>query len=121
MSAEDGTPLALMANQMPATPSGRIELASDTLAARWGAGQRLPGYQPAETEGLALISPASDQRISSTLLGHGGQPSEAPALLMHPRDAKARGLGSARRVRVRNALGEVELPLTITARRSPGS
>lgn len=120
MSAEDGTPLALMANQMPATPSGRIELASDTLAARWGAGQRLPGYQPAETEGLALISPASDQRISSTLLGHGGQPSEAPALLMHPRDAQARGLGSARRVRVRNALGEVELPLTITDRVPPG-
>lgn len=120
MSAEDGSPLALMVNQMPATPSGRIELASDTLAARWGGGQRLPDYQPAEAEGLALISPASDKRISSTLLGSGGQPGEAPALLMHPRDAQARGLGAAGRVRVRNALGEVELPLHITDRVPPG-
>ncbi len=120
MSDEHGAPLALMVNQMPATPSGRIELASDTLAQRWGAAQRLPGYQPAEAEGLALISPASDKRVSSTLLGSGGRPGEAPALLMHPQDAQARGLSGVSRVRVRNALGEVELPLTITDRVPPG-
>ena len=39
MTADDGAPLALMHNVMPATPSGKIELASDTLA-RAGAHRR---------------------------------------------------------------------------------
>ena len=33
-------------NVMPGTPSGKVELASDTLADRWGAAARLPGYRP---------------------------------------------------------------------------
>ena len=57
---------------------------------------------------------------SSRLQGSGGRPGEAPALLMHPQDAQARGLSGVSRVRVRNALGEVELPLTITDRVPPG-
>ena len=46
MTAPDGRPLALFDNVMPATPSGRIELASDALAERWGEAARLPAYRP---------------------------------------------------------------------------
>ena len=40
MTAPDGRPLALFDNVMPDTPSGRIELTSDTLAERWGLRRR---------------------------------------------------------------------------------
>ena len=115
MAAADGRPLAVFDNVMPGTPSGKVELASDTLAARWGAAARLPGFRP-RTGGfaLSLISPASDQRISSTLLGMGGAPTDAPALLMNPEDARARGLQDAKYVRLWNDLGSVVLPLKIT-------
>jgi len=45
MSGPDGQPLALLDNVMPATPSGKIELASEVLATRWGDTARLPGYR----------------------------------------------------------------------------
>jgi len=110
-----------MHNVMPGTPSGKIEIASDTLANRWGAAARLPGYRERESRfPLALISPASDKRISSTLLGAGGAPAETPPLLMHPDDATARKLGTAARVRVFNDLGTVILPLRITDAVPPG-
>jgi anaerobic selenocysteine-containing dehydrogenase len=115
MTAPDGQPLALFHNCLPQTPSGRIELASDTLAARWGASAALPGYRPRASKfPLALISPASDKRISSTLFGRSGAPGDAPSLLMHRDDARARGLEDAIWVRVRNDLGSVILPLKVT-------
>ena len=122
MAGPDGRPLALFDNAFPATPSGKIELVSDVLAQRWGAHARVPAYRPrpAEKFPLALISPASDKRISSTLFGAGGAPGEAPPLFMHPRDAQARGLKSARRVRVWNERGAVVLPLKITDAVAPG-
>jgi anaerobic selenocysteine-containing dehydrogenase len=122
MTGPDGRPLALFDNAFPATPSGKIELVSDVLAQRWGAHARVPAYRPrpAEKFPLALISPASDKRISSTLFGAGGAPGEAPPLFMHPRDAQARGLKSARRVRVWNERGAVVLPLKITDAIAPG-
>jgi anaerobic selenocysteine-containing dehydrogenase len=121
MAADDGRPLALFDNVRPGTPSGKIELASDVLAQRWGAAARLPTFRPREGGyALSLISPASDERISSTLLGVGGAAGEAPALMMHPADAQARGLDRARRVRVFNDLGEVVLPLQITDAIAPG-
>src|SRR6266436_1366939 len=92
MTAPDGRPLALFDNVMPATPTGRIELASDALAERWGEAARLPGFRPRGSKfPLAMISPSSASRISSTLLGRGGRPGDAPSLLMHPDDARARG------------------------------
>ncbi len=121
MSAPDGRPLALFDNVMPATPSGRIELASDALAERWGAAARLPTFRPRATQfPLALVSPCSDKRVSSTLLGRGGEPGDTPPLLMHPRDARARGLEDAALVRVWNDLGSVILPLRITDAVMPG-
>jgi anaerobic selenocysteine-containing dehydrogenase len=123
MAAEDGRPLALFSTVMPATPSGKVELVSDALAARWGAAARVPAYRPAREDAahpLSLISPASAERISSTLLGAGGAPGEAPPLLMHPADAAARGLRGGARVRVWNGLGEVVLPLVVTEAVPPG-
>jgi anaerobic selenocysteine-containing dehydrogenase len=121
MTATDGAPLALFDNVMPATPSGKVELASDTLAERWGASARLPEFRARITNfPLALISPASDNRVSSTLLGLGGGPGDAPPLLMHPDDARARGLAAERPVRVWNDLGSVILPLRITDAVTPG-
>jgi len=113
MAAPDGRPLALFDNVRPATPSGRIELASDLLAKRWGADARLPSFRPRVTKfPLAIISPASDERISSTLLG--AAPGEPAPLLMHPDDARARRLEAAGSVRIWNDRGSVVLPLVIT-------
>jgi len=121
MTGSDGRPSALFDNVFPATPSGKIELASDTLARRWGIGARLPAFRPCSMRfPLALVSPASDKRISSTLLGAGGACDDAAPLLMHPKDAQARGLEAAKRVRVWNDLGLVILPLRITDAVSPG-
>jgi anaerobic selenocysteine-containing dehydrogenase len=121
MTAPDGRALALFDNVMPATPSGRVELASGTLAERWGEAARLPAFRPRATKfGLALISPASDSRISSTLLGLGGRTGEAPPLLMHPDDARTRGLDGEKLVRMWNDLGYVILPLRITDAVAPG-
>jgi anaerobic selenocysteine-containing dehydrogenase len=124
METPEGRPLALFDTVMPATPSGKVELASAVLAQRWGEQARLPAYRPvgAAAAGfpLALISPASDKRISSTLLGFGGGAGEAPPLLMNPVDATARGLASGARVRAWNALGEVVLTLLVTEAVPPG-
>ncbi|HYF09598.1 MAG TPA: molybdopterin-dependent oxidoreductase [Acetobacteraceae bacterium] len=121
MTAPDGRPLALFDTVMPATPSGKVELVSETLAQRWGDHARLARYAPPEaTHPLALISPASAERISSTLLGSGGAPGEAPPLLMNPADATARGLRDGARVRVFNDLGEVVLALRVTDAVPPG-
>lgn len=116
MTAPDGRPFALMVNVMPGTPSGRIELQSDWLASRWGDHARLPAWRP-RAEGappLTLVSPASAQRISSTLLPRGGRRDEAPPLWMNPADAAARGLSHGQPVCVFNALGQVVLPLRVT-------
>ncbi|MFO1025467.1 MAG: molybdopterin-dependent oxidoreductase [Acetobacteraceae bacterium] len=117
----DGQAMVLFDTVMPATPSGKVELASDTLAAKWGEQARLPGFRTRpEDFPLKLISPASADRISSTLLGLGGKPGEAPPLLMHPRDADARGVAAASQVRVWNSLGAVVLPLLVTDAVPPG-
>ncbi|MFO0995425.1 MAG: molybdopterin-dependent oxidoreductase [Alphaproteobacteria bacterium] len=122
MTAPDGRSLVLFDTVRPGTPSGKIELASQWLAERWGAAARLPGFRPrTSTYPLTLISPASDQRISSTLLGQGGAPADTPPLLMHPKDARARGLLGANRVRVWNDLGSVLLPLIVTDAIAPGT
>jgi len=121
MSAADGRPLALFDTVMPATPSGKVELVSDTLAQRWGPEARLATYRPRTAKlPLSLISPASDKRISSTLLGLGGKPGEAPPLLINPIDAAGRGLENVKRVRVWNELGSVILPLSISDAVPPG-
>jgi anaerobic selenocysteine-containing dehydrogenase len=121
MAAPNGKPLALFDTVFPATPSGKVELVSEKLAALWGEHARVPAFRPSRSpDSLTLISPASDKRISSTLLGAGGLVSETPPLLMHPSDAAARGLANETPVRVWNELGVVVLPLRISDAVPPG-
>lgn len=114
----EGAEPVMFVNVWPKTPSGRIELESAGLEQQFGA--RLPAFRPVESPyPLTLITPASDQRITSTF---GGLPASdgMPVLEMHPQDAAARGLTAGARVRVWNALGEVYLTLSITAAVRPG-
>jgi anaerobic selenocysteine-containing dehydrogenase len=120
MTGPDGRPLVLFDNVFPATPSGRIELRSETLAQRWGAEALLPGWRPRPAAyPLMLISPASDKRISSTL-GNLAGPSQPPMLLMNTIDAAQRGLGNGVDARVWNERGEVILRLDVTDAVPPG-
>src|SRR5215469_2654245 len=120
MTGPDGEPLMLFDNLFPATPSGKIELKSQTLADRWGADALLPGWRErAVDHPLMLISPASDKRISSTLGGLGAS-HQAQPLLMNPADAAQRNLEHGVEVRVWNQRGGVILPLAVTAAVPPG-
>ena len=62
---------------------------------------------------------AIDQRITSTYGGLSANDA-APVLEMNPADAAARGLVDGAVVRIWNELGEVHLPLLITAAVRPG-
>src|SRR5207249_5372300 len=67
---------------------------------------------------LALISPASERTISSTL---GELPRPDVKLLMHPVDAEARGLAENDQVRVYNELGEVQCTMKVAPSIRPGT
>lgn len=112
MLPEDGEAPVLFRNVFPKTPSGKVELFSESLEA--ASGQGLPGFTPVPgAYPLMLISPASDKRVTSTFGGcaaNGG----TPVLEMHPEDAATRGLADGRKVRVFNDLGEVNLVLRVT-------
>jgi anaerobic selenocysteine-containing dehydrogenase len=108
-----GAEPVLFATVQPRTASGRVELLS-TSAPNGPAG-RLPTYRPVESQyPLTLITPASDQRITSTF-GALAASDATPVLEMHAEDAASRGLTSGDEVRVWNDLGEVFLPLRISA------
>ncbi len=120
MTGPDGAPLVLYDNIFPATPSGKVELESATLARRWGAAALLPGWRERDASyPLMLVSPASDRRISSTLGGLAGQ-HQAPSLQMNPSDAAARKLEPGIDVRVWNDRGDVVLRLDLTDAVPPG-
>lgn len=115
------------------TPSGKVEIASSTLA-RHGY-EALPVYvEPVE-------GPAADRevrdayplilntgaRIQSTFRSqHQNIPSlvrlqEKALILMHPRDAKARGIRSGDRVLVRTGRGRVHFWASVTERVAEGA
>ncbi len=67
---------------------------------------------------LALISPSSERTINSTL---GQLPRPDVKLVMHPDDAKARGLADGDLVRIYNDLGEVHCALQVLPAIRPGT
>jgi len=89
----------------PLTADGRIHLVPEGLdrEAPGGLYAFRPDPESAEFP-LALISPASDRTISSTL---GELRQEQVPIEMAPGDAEARGVADGDRVRVFNTLGEV--------------
>ena len=116
--AHEGAPIQFV-DAFPLTPDRKIDLFPDALAAQTPVG--LYAYQPdPATDGypLALVSPASEKTVSSTL---GELRERAGALQMHPSDAAARGLSQDDPVRVFNDLGEVHCPLAITKNIRPGT
>jgi anaerobic selenocysteine-containing dehydrogenase len=103
----------------PNTPDRKVNLFPAALDPSTPLG--LYRYQPdPETAQypLALISPASERTISSTL---GELPRPDVKLLMHPDDARARGLEENDVVRIFNDIGEVHCPLTVEASIRPGT
>jgi anaerobic selenocysteine-containing dehydrogenase len=114
----NGRPIQF-ADVWPLTPDRKAHLFPEALDAAAPAG--LYGYQPDPATAeypLALISPASERSISSTL-AELSRPEVR--LLMHPDDAAARGLKEGDAVRIFNALGEVRCGLQVGARIRPGT
>jgi anaerobic selenocysteine-containing dehydrogenase len=103
----------------PLTPDRKVDLFPETLDAQAPLG--LYGYQPDPATPefpLALISPASERTISSTLAE---LPRPDVRLLMHPDDAAARGLAEGNQVRIFNTLGEVRCRIAIGTWIRPGA
>jgi Arm domain-containing DNA-binding protein len=67
----DGRPLAFFDTVMPATPSGKIELVSKTLAERWAPRRVLSTYRPRATK-LPLIGCDTEQSRLSCRRGTRG-------------------------------------------------
>lgn len=103
----------------PLTADRKVDLFPQAIAADAPAG--LYGYQPdpaTDRFPLALISPASEKTVSSTL----GELRERAAMLhINPGDAADRGIAQSDAVRVFNALGEFHCPANLTADVRPGT
>ena len=100
------------ADVRPRTPDGKVNLFPEALDRQAPLG--LYGFQPdpaTERYPLALISPASERTVSSTL---GELPRPRIVLEMHPEDASARDIDEHETVRMFNDQGEVRLPVRIT-------
>ena len=114
----DGRPIQFQ-TVWPRTPDRKVDLFPEALDRQSPAG--LYGYQPDPATPdypLALISPASERTISSTLAE---LPRPEVKLLMHPNDAADRGLSDDDSVRVFNAQGEVRCKLQVGTWVRPGT
>ncbi|MGQ0735214.1 MAG: molybdopterin-containing oxidoreductase family protein [Acidobacteriota bacterium] len=97
---------------LPRTPDGKVHLFPEALDREAPMG--LYGFRPdpaTDAFPLALISPASDRTVSSTL---GELPRPTVRLDLHPLDASARGITDGDLVRVFNAQGAVTLPARVS-------
>jgi anaerobic selenocysteine-containing dehydrogenase len=109
---ESGAAPVQFGDVFPRTDDGKIHLLPKELDREAPGG--LYGYWPdpaTDLHPLALVSPASDKRISSTLgqLHRGRVPVE-----LGPRDAERRGIRDGDRVRIRSEFGEVVCPARVT-------
>jgi anaerobic selenocysteine-containing dehydrogenase len=103
----------------PNTPDRKVDLFPEEYEAAAPMGLYVFQPDPGTAQyPLALISPASERTISSTL---GQLPRPDVKLLMHPADAGARGLADGDLVRVFNDLGEVHCPLQVVPAICPGT
>jgi anaerobic selenocysteine-containing dehydrogenase len=113
----NGAPIQFV-DVFPRTPDAKVDLFPEALEKEAPLGL----YRYQEDPGtpsypLALISPASDRTVSSTL---GELPRPAVKLVMHPDDAAVRSLADGDDVRVFNELGEVRCGLQIGTWVRPG-
>ena len=113
-----GAPIQFV-DVFPLTADGKVHLCPEALDGE--APDGLYAFRPdpaSERYPLALISPASERSISSTM---GELRERAAVLQMHPADAAARGLAQDDPVKVFNDLGEVHVPLGISKDVRPGT
>jgi anaerobic selenocysteine-containing dehydrogenase len=113
-----GAPIQFV-DVFPLTPDAKIHLCPESLDREAPGG--LYAYRPdpaTDRFPLALISPASEKTVSSTM---GELRERAAVLQMHPSDARARGLAQDDPVRVFNDLGEVQVPVALNADIRPGT
>ena len=116
--AVNGQASILCHNLQPATPSGKIELYSQTLEDAYGFG--VPRYQPINKDlPFTLISPSSSKRTNATF-GGCEDSQQMEIVEMNPSDASSRGLKSGDCVSVYNARGAVTLTLKVTDAVRPG-
>ena len=102
----------------PETPDGKVHLVPEAFDRE--APRGLYGWQedPAtERFPLALISPATNRTISSTL---GELYRDQVSLEIHPGDAAVRDIGSGNTVRIWNQLGEVRVKARLNPDLKPG-
>jgi anaerobic selenocysteine-containing dehydrogenase len=107
----EGRPVQFV-DVMPQTADHKVHLFPAELDGEAPLG--LYGFQPdpaTDLYPLALISPASERTVSSTL---GELPRPTVVLDIHPEDAEARDIQNSEVVRMFNALGEVRLPVRIS-------
>jgi anaerobic selenocysteine-containing dehydrogenase len=98
----------------PGTPDGRVQLWPPEL------GPTPYRYDPEPADPahpLTLISPSTERSVCSTLAEYGFREAWVE---IHPDEAAARGLHDGQQVRVRNALGEMRVPLRLNAGLRPG-
>ena len=114
----DGDPIVAFKNVFPSTPSGKIELYSQDLEHRFGAG--VPRYQTISSRfPLQLITPSSDDRTNATFGGVKAS-QKVEDIEIHPIDADARGIKDGDLVSVHNDLGTTELIARISEGTRPG-
>lgn len=102
----------------PQTPDGKIDLFPEHLDREAGGLYEFRPDPATADYPLALISPASERTISSTL---GELPRPQVRLQMHPDDAAARGLADGDEVRIFNDLGEVWCQVQVGSWVRPGT
>lgn len=128
---EEGRPIRVRVPENPfesgfKTPSGKVEIYSRTMA-DLGLDPLPDGTPSVDVEGigrypLQLITPPRHHFLNSTfneiddLRDQAGRPS----IMIHPRDADARGIENGARVRVWNDRGECFLIADVTDKAAPG-
>lgn len=123
---QDGAPFLPFASGKLATPSGKVEFASQELAAKGV--DAIPDFKPAaesrwseaaRRHPLELLPRKSDNYLNSTfanLPGHRKMEARNNQRLeMHPEDAKLRAIAEGDRVRVFNSRGVLELSAMVNA------
>jgi anaerobic selenocysteine-containing dehydrogenase len=108
----DGRPVQFV-DVHPKTTDGKVHLFPEAFDREAPMGLYTFQPDPATLEfPLALISPASERTVSSTL---GELPRPDVRLEMNPEDAEARGIDDQDEVRVYNAQGEMRVPVKLTS------
>jgi anaerobic selenocysteine-containing dehydrogenase len=102
----------------PRTSDGRVDLLPAALERSAPLGlYRFRPEPPPDRYPLALVSPASDKTVSSTL---GELRTRQARLQIHPRDAASRDLSSGDVARVFNDGGEIHCAVTVNPDVKPG-